>query len=67
MRKLTTKTLAGNHRSRIVRKHAGHRRKVADIAVHHTKERTDGFLVGRYRIEITDVDGPPLVRMLADF
>jgi hypothetical protein len=44
--KLTTRTLAGNHRSRIVRKHAGHRRQIADVPVDDAQERDDRGLVG---------------------
>jgi hypothetical protein len=50
--KLTTKTLAGNHRSRIVRKHAGHRRKIADVAIDHAKQRDDRGLVGGDAVEV---------------
>ena len=39
--------------SRIIWKHARHRRQVADIAVQHAKERDDGRLVGRDRIDCT--------------
>jgi hypothetical protein len=42
--------------SRIIGKHAGHRCKVADIAVHRANGRVDGLLVGRDRIEITHRD-----------
>ena len=48
------------------REHAG-RRQVADVPVDDTEKRTDGRLIGGDRIEIADVDGPPLVRMVADF
>jgi hypothetical protein len=43
--KLTTKTLAGNHRGRIVGKDAGHRREVADMAVDDAEQRDDCGLV----------------------
>ena len=56
-----------DHRGRIVRKHARHRREVADVAVDDAEQREDGGLVGGDRVEIADVDGPPLVRMVADF
>jgi hypothetical protein len=36
----------------LVREYAGHRRQVADVAVHHTEEGADGLLVGRSGIEI---------------
>ena len=36
--KLTTRTLAGNNRGRVVGKHARHRREVADLAVHDPEE-----------------------------
>ena len=42
-------------------------REIADPAIDHAEERSDGGLVRGDAIEITDVDGPPLVRMLADF
>ena len=35
-----------DHRSRIIRKHARHRREVADIAVDDAEQRSDGGLVG---------------------
>lgn len=56
-----------DHRCRIVRKHTGHRRQIANIAVHVPEQAGDRRLVGCDRIEITDVDGPPLVRIVADF
>jgi hypothetical protein len=37
----------------IVRKDAGHRRRVADVAVDHAEEREDGGLVGGDALEIT--------------
>jgi len=43
-----------NDRCRIVRKHAGHRRQIADVAVDHSEQPNDGGLIGRYRIEIAD-------------
>jgi hypothetical protein len=39
-------------RGGIVGKHTGHRRQVADVAVHHPEKRGDGGLVGGNRIEI---------------
>jgi hypothetical protein len=39
-------------KSRTDGKHARHRRKVADVAVHHAEQRADGFLVGRDGVEI---------------
>ena len=44
-----------DYRRRVTGKHTWHRREIADIAVHHAEERA----------EVTD--GPPLVRMVADF
>ena len=59
---------SGAHDRRlVVRKHARHRREVADVPVDHAEQRDDGRLVGRDRVEIADVDGPPLVKMVADF
>ena len=55
-----------HHRCRIVRKHAGHRRQIADIQADHPEQRRDSGLVRGDRIEIADVDGPPLVRIVAD-
>jgi hypothetical protein len=43
--KLTTKTLAGNHRSRIARKHAGHPREVAYVSIDDPEQRDDRGLV----------------------
>jgi hypothetical protein len=43
-------------RRRKIGKHAGHRRQVADLAVHHPEKRDDGSLVGRNRIEIAHRD-----------
>jgi hypothetical protein len=40
-----------DHRRGIVREHARHRRQVADIAVDHAKQREDGGLIGRDRID----------------
>ena len=39
-------------RGRIIRKHARHRREVADISVDHAKERDDGGLVGGDAVEV---------------
>ena len=50
--KLTTKTLAGNHRSRIVRKRAGHRREVAYVPIDDAEERDDRGLVGGDAVEV---------------
>ena len=58
---------SADHRSWEVREDAGHRREVADVTVDDAEEPDDRFLVRRDRIEIADVDGPPLVRMVADF
>jgi len=41
-----------DHRRRVIRKHAGHRRQVADVAVDHAKQRDDGGLVGGDAVEI---------------
>jgi hypothetical protein len=43
--KLTTTTLAGNHRGRVVRKDARHRRKVADVSIDDPEERGHRGLV----------------------
>ena len=43
------------------------RSKVVDVAIDDAEQSGDGGLVRGDRIEITDVDGPPLVRMVADF
>ena len=40
-----------DHRSRIIRKHARHRREVADIAIDDAEQRDDRRLVRRDRIE----------------
>lgn len=37
---------------RVVRKHARHRREVADVPVDDRKQRADGGLVGRDRVEV---------------
>ena len=55
-----------DHRGRIIRKHAGHRRQIADVSVDDPEQRDDGGLIGGDRVEVADVDGPPLVRMVAD-
>ena len=39
---------------RIVGKHARHRRKVADVTVHHAEERADRFLIGGDAVEIAE-------------
>ena len=54
--KLTTKTLAGNHRSRIVRKHAGHRREVAYVSIDDRNSAmiTAWFVLMLYRLHIAD-------------
>ena len=36
----------------MIKRHAGHRRKVADVAVHDAQEGADFFLVGRDAVEI---------------
>ena len=54
-------------RSFVTRKHTGHRRQVADMAVDDPEQRDDGGLIGVDRVEVADVDRPPLVRMVADF
>jgi hypothetical protein len=44
---------AGAHdRSRVIRKHARHRRKITDVSVHDSEQRDDGRLVGGDRVEI---------------
>jgi hypothetical protein len=55
-----------HHRRRIVREHTRHRRQVSYVAVHDAEKRGDGGLVGGDAVEVADVDGPPLVRMIAD-
>jgi hypothetical protein len=40
------------HRSRIIRKDAGHRREVAHVTVDHAEEGADGFLVGGDAVEV---------------
>ena len=60
-RQFATSIGVANDRSRIVRKHAGHRRQIADVAVDHSEQRNDGGLIGRYRIEITDDRLLPLI------
>ena len=44
-----------DHRRRVIRKHAGHRRQVADVAVDHAKQRDDGGLVGGDGIQVAHV------------
>ena len=51
----------------IIRKHSWQRREITNVPVDHAEQRADGFLVCRDAVEIADVDGPPLVRMVADF
>jgi hypothetical protein len=44
---------AGTHDRRlVVRKHAGHRREIADVPIDDPKQRDDGGLVGRDRVEV---------------
>ena len=50
--KLTTKTLAGNHRGRVVRKDAGYRCEIAYVAIDHAEERDHGGLVGGAAVEV---------------
>jgi hypothetical protein len=37
---------------RLTREDAGHRREVADVAVHLAKQRADRFLVGRDAVDV---------------
>ena len=39
-------------RGRIIGKHTGHRRQVADVAVDHAKQRDDGGLVGGDAVKV---------------
>jgi len=39
-------------RRRVVWKHTGHRRQIADISVDDAKQRDDGGLIGRNRVEV---------------
>jgi hypothetical protein len=41
-----------DHGSRVVRKNARHRRKVADVTIDHAEERDDGGLVGGDAVEV---------------
>ena len=45
-----------DHRSRIIREHARHRREVADIAIDDAEQRDDRRLVRRDAVEVRFVD-----------
>jgi hypothetical protein len=44
-----------------------HRREIADVAADDPEESGNRSLVGCDTVDVADVDGPPLVRMVADF
>jgi hypothetical protein len=44
---------AGRDGRGVARGNTGHRRKIADVAVDHAEERTDGGLVGGDAVEVT--------------
>ena len=47
-----------DHRSRIIGKHAGHRREVADIAVDDAEQARDGLLVRGDAVKVAHLSVP---------
>ena len=51
----------------VIREDARHAWQVACAILRYAEKTPDSVLVLGYAVEIADVDGPPLVRMVADF